>query len=285
VTSHIIQTLPSSAAAYPRALFDLDVRPDPLYAIGRLDALQMPLVSMVGTRDATAYGLRSTRSIASAFARNGVAIVSGLARGIDAAAHRAALECDGQTIAVLGTGVDVPYPVGHAELHRAISERGLVLSESGAGIRAYKGAFPKRNRIIAALAEVTIVVEAGHKSGAQITARQVLDLGRTLACVPGPIDSPQSSGTNQLLRDGAHVIATVEDALTLAGVKTVKQAQPIGLGDNDARVWSALGGEMLSIDAIALRSKLSTQECLVSVTALELGGLVESLITGEIRRR
>ncbi len=245
----------------------------------------MPLVSIVGTRDATGYGLRSTRAIASAFARNGVAIVSGLARGIDAAAHRAALDCDGQTIAILGTGVDVPYPVGHTELHRAISERGLLLSESGAGKRAHKGAFPKRNRIIAALAEVTIVVEAGHKSGAQITARQVLDLGRTLACVPGPIDSPQSEGTNQLLRDGAHVIATVADALTLAGVKRVHQAQPIDLCDNDARVWTAIGAETLSVDAIAARSKLNTRECLVSVTALELSGLVESLITGEVRRR
>lgn len=283
--SHIIQTVPPSSKAYPRALSDLDQIPDPLYAIGDLDTLQLPLVSIVGTRDATGYGLRSTRSIASAFARNGVAIVSGLARGIDAAAHRAALECNGKTIAVLGTGVDVPYPVGHTELHRAIAERGLVISESSSGAKAHKGAFPKRNRIIAALSEVTIVIEAGHKSGAQITARNALDLGRKLAAVPGPIDSPQSAGTNQLLRDGAHVIATVEDALALAGVKKVSQSEPIDLGDNDARVWAALGGETLSIDAIAGRSKLATPECLVSVTALELSGLVECLITGEVRRR
>jgi len=270
---------------YPVDLEDLEHPPEQLYAIGDRSMLEPPIVSIVGTRDATAYGLRVTRIIAGALARAGVSIVSGMARGIDAAAHRAALDCDGQTIAILGTGVDVPYPVGHTELHRAISERGLLLSESGAGKRAHKGAFPKRNRIIAALAEVTIVVEAGHKSGAQITARQVLDLGRTLACVPGPIDSPQSEGTNQLLRDGAHVIATVADALTLAGVKRVHQAQPIDLCDNDARVWTAIGAETLSVDAIAARSKLNTRECLVSVTALELSGLVESLITGEVRRR
>jgi DNA processing protein len=112
-----------------------------------------------------------------------------------------------------------------------------------------------------------------------------LDLGRKVAAVPGQIDSEQSAGTNQLLRDGAHVIATVEDALALAGVKKVSQAEPIDLSDNDARVWAALGGETLSVDAIAARAKLATRECLVSVTALELNGLVESLITGEIRRR
>lgn len=245
----------------------------------------MPLVSIVGTRNATSYGLRTARALSSALARSGIGIVSGMAIGIDAAAHRAALDSGGATIAVLGTGVDVPYPVGHSELHRIICERGLVISESGTGVTAHKGAFPKRNRIIAALSEVTIVVEAGHKSGAQNTARHVMDLDRRLAAVPGPIDSPQSAGTNQLIRDGAQVIATVQDALTLAGVKNVPQAEPIHLGDNEARVWAAIGGETISVDAIAERSSLGTRECLAAITALELNGMVESLITGEVRRR
>lgn len=280
-----IQIVASTAPAFPASLRDLDVVPDSLYAIGNVDLLAMPLVSIVGTRNATSYGLRTARTLSSALVRNGIGIVSGMARGIDAAAHRAALESGGATVAVLGTGVDVPYPVGHAELHRIICERGLVISESRPGAAAHQGAFPKRNRIIAALSEVTIVVEAGHKSGAQNTARHVMALDRRLAAVPGPIDSPQSAGTNQLLRDGAQVIATVQDALALAGVKNVSQSEPIHLGDHEARVWSAIGGETISVDTIAERSSLGTRECLAAITALELNGMVESLITGEVRRR
>ena len=283
--SQRIEILPATAPEYPQQLFDLDQPPDPLYAIGDLSLLSRALVSIVGTREATGYGLKTTRAIATALAHAGCVIVSGLARGIDAAAHRAALECDGGTIAVLGTGIDVPYPVGHRELHRAVAERGLVLSENGPGLHAHKGAFPKRNRIIAALSKVTIVVEAGHKSGAKNTANCVLTIGKTLAAVPGPIDSPQSAGTNTMIRDGAAVIATVEDALALAGVSHVKIAQPLQLEGSDARVWSAIGGETLALDAIASRTGLKVRDCLTAVTSLELQGMVETLVTGEVRHR
>ncbi len=280
-----VQLIASSALAFPDSLRELSVIPDPLFAIGNVDLLKMPLVSIVGTRDATPYGLRTARALASAFARNGIGIVSGMARGVDAAAHRAAIDAGGATIAVLGTGVDVPYPAGHTELHRIICENGLVISESRCGARAHQGAFPKRNRIIAALGKITIVVEAGHKSGAQNTARHAMELDRQLACVPGPIDSPQSAGANQLLRDGAHVLATVEDALALAGVKNTAQQEPIQLGDEEAKVWSAIGNETLGPDVIAIRSGLGTRRVLTAVTALELNGMIESLITGEVRRR
>jgi len=285
VTSPTIEAVSVTCDAYPESLYDLDQPPDPLYTIGDLALLARPMVSIVGTREATSYGLRTARAIATALAESGVVIVSGMARGIDAAAHRAALECGGSTIAVLGTGVDVPYPVGHTELHRLICNKGLVLSENGAGARAYKGAFPRRNRIIAALGKFTIVVEAGHQSGAINTANHVISLGKTLAAVPGPIDSPQSQGANQLLRDGASVIAEVGDALILAGVARVAQRQPLHLADAEARVWSAIGGETVRLDLIAQRSGLSTRDCLTSVTALELGGMIESLVTGEVRRR
>lgn len=280
-----IRAIAATAPEFPASLNELDIVPDPIFTIGEISTLERPLVSIVGTRDPTAYGLRTTRAIASAFARAGVVVVSGMARGIDAAAHRAAIECDSSTIAVLGTGIDVPYPVGHTELHRVIGERGLVISESPSGASAHKGSFPRRNRIIAALGKITIVVEAGHKSGALNTARHAIELGKTVAAVPGPIDSPQSDGTNQLLRDGAAVIASVADALALAGVNRVAQSEPIQLADVDAKVWSALGGESLSIDSIAARTQLSTRECLGAVTSLELSGMIESLITGEIRRR
>jgi len=262
--------------------------PDPprqIFMIGDRRCLEQPLVAIVGTREPTAYGIRSARSIASALAAAGIGVVSGMARGIDSVAHRAAIDVNGQTIAVLGTGIDVPYPAGHRELHRVIGTRGLLVSESGPGVRAHKGVFPRRNRIIAGLGRVTIVVEAGHRSGALITAGHALHLHRTLAAVPGPIDSPQSEGTNQLLRDGASVIASVADALALMGVTEPPQRRPIQLSEIEGAVWSALAGGPLTVDGVAARASASPRECLTAVTSLELKGMVECLVTGEVRRR
>jgi DNA processing protein len=132
---------------------------------------------------------------------------------------------------------------------------------------------------------LTIVIEAGLKSGALSTARHALDLGRTLAALPGPIDSPQSMGANLLLRDGASAISSIADALSLAGITSVVQPQPLSLSHTDARVWAAIGAETLPLDTIAARAKLAPRECMAAVTTLELSGMVESLITGEIRRR
>lgn len=269
---------------YPASLEDLASPPDPLFMIGDPAVLRGPLVSIVGTREPTPYGIKTARAISAAFAKAGVGVVSGMARGIDAVAHRAALEHGVATVAILGTGIDVPYPAGHRELHRVISEKGLVASESGPGLKAHQGAFPKRNRIIAALSPVTIVVEAGHKSGALNTASQALELGRTVAAVPGPIDSPQSEGTNQLIRDGATVIATMEDALALVGASPSASA-PYQLSDIDAVVWSELGSGPLTIDVLSSRTRLASRDCLTSVTSLEIQGMVESLVTGEVRRR
>ncbi len=271
--------------AYPPSLGDLAVPPEQLYALGDPVMLDAPRVAVVGTRDPTAYGLRMTRAIVAGLARAGVCIISGMARGIDAAAHRAALEVAGRTVAVMGTGIDVPYPVAHRELHQILAERGLVLSEYGSGVRAHRGAFPRRNRIIAALAPVTIVVEAGARSGALNTAGQALELGRTVAAVPGPIDSPQSTGTNELIRDGATVIAAVGDALSLAGVDAPSRPRELELDVRESRVWDALGGGGLDVDTLSNRSNLPARECLAAVTSLEILGLVECLLTGEVRRR
>jgi DNA processing protein len=243
------------------------------------------MVSIVGTRNATPYGLRITRQIAMRLAEAGVTIVSGLARGIDAAAHRGALECRGKTIAVMGTGADVPYPQPHRALHAEICNQGLVISEYDPGSRQGPGSFPKRNRIIAGLGKLTVVVEAGFKSGTHHTVTYANRFGRTLAAVPGPIDSEQSKGTNLLLRDGASVITSVEDVLQLAGVIGAKPTPPLTLEGNDALVWSALGPESLEVDTLASRTGLSARDCLTSVTSLELSGMVECLITGEVRRR
>lgn len=212
-------------------------------------------------------------------------MISGMARGIDAAAHRSALEAGGRTVAVLGTGIDVPYPASHRELHRAIGEKGCVVSEYGPGVGAHRGTFPRRNRIIAGLAPVTIVIEAGTKSGALLTAGFADSLNRTVAAVPGPIDSPQSAGCNELIRDRAHVIASVADALTLVGIAAPEERPPLRLSANDAKVWKAVAGGPLGVDAISIRTRLTTRECLSAVTSLELEGFVEVLVTGEVRRR
>ena len=275
----------SSSEFYPGELRDLAHPPVQLFAIGSAATLTPPRVSIVGTRNSSAYGERVTRSLTRALVRAGVSIVSGMARGIDGTAHRTALEEGGRTVAVLGTGVDVPYPVGHRQLHRAIAENGLVLSENEPGSRAHAGSFPKRNRIIGALAPVTIVVEAGFKSGALNTASQALDLGRVVAAVPGPIDSAQSQGSNQLLRDGAVVIAAPEDALALLGLTVPKESQRPVLPVAEAKVWDALDAGYSQIDTLVTRTELTLPACLAAVTSLELMGLIECSSAGEVRRR
>jgi DNA processing protein len=269
---------------YPVELLDLSAPPAELYAIGRASALTKPRVAIVGTRNSTAYGERATRSLTRALVRAGVSIVSGMARGIDGAAHRTAIEAGGNTVAVLGTGIDVPYPAGHRQLHRSIGEHGLVLSENPPGATAHQGAFPKRNRIIVALAPVTIVVEAGFKSGALNTATQALELNRVVAAVPGPIDSEQSKGSNQLLRDGALMIASVEDALALLGVSAPKDCPIPNLAENERRIWDSLGEGFIELDTLATKAQLTTPECLAAVTSLELMGLLECSAAGEVRR-
>ncbi|MGI8619414.1 MAG: DNA-processing protein DprA [Gemmatimonadaceae bacterium] len=277
-------TWSKGSADYPAELLDLPNPPDPLFVLGARMALDAPRVAIVGTRDCTGYGDRTARKLAGAIARAGGCVISGMARGVDACAHRAALEVGGKTVAVLGTGVDVPYPRGHSRLHGQIAEQGLVISESSAGVAAFRGCFPRRNRIIAALATVTIVVEAGHKSGALLTAKNALELGRTVAAVPGPIDSPNSAGTNELLRDGAHVIATVDDALALAGFPAAPELPLPDLSDAERAVWEALGKGAAPLDVIADRAGLQLRDCMMAMTSLELRGLVSAGFSGEYRR-
>jgi DNA processing protein len=271
---------------YPPALLDLRDPPRVLWAIGDGATLRPPVVAIVGTRKATAYGERVTREIAGSLARAGACVVSGMARGIDGIAHIAALEADGRTVAVLGTGVDIAYPAGHRPLHARIRAHGLLLSEELPGAHAGPGSFPRRNRLIAALATVTIVVEAGVKSGAMITAGHALELGRTIAAVPGPIDAPQSAGTNSLVRDGATVIAEVADALQLIGLtRPIRRHDATIATDSERAVWGALGDGALDVDTLAMRAGLPARECLAAITTLELSGAIECALTGEIRRR
>jgi DNA processing protein len=272
-----VHRLARGGAGYPASLLELESPPADLYAMGDLTALEQSPgrhVAIVGTRKASHYGLRIAEALGQRFAEAGAVVVSGMARGIDAAAHDGALSAGGKTIAVLGTGVDVPYPVGNRGLHRRLIHRGLVVSENAPGRGAYQGCFPRRNRIIAALARVTIVVEAGFKSGALITANLSAAMGRTFAAVPGPIDSPESMGSNQLLRDGAQVIASVEDALSLLGVLKNSTVPNPPMGALEANIWHELGQGPASPDALADRLEVPARALLESVGTLELMGLV-----------
>ena len=271
-------------ARYPGALLDLPAPPPRIWARGNLALLDMPCVAVVGTRRATPYAERVTAQIATTLARAGACVVSGLARGVDGVAHRAALAVDGATIAVLGTGVDVVYPRGHVALQAEIGRRGLLLSELEPHNRAHGGSFPKRNRLIAAIASVTIVVEGGVKSGALITAECASQLNRTVAAVPGPIDVPQSRGSNELLRDGAHPITSMADLLSLTGLTA-----PIRIGDLpedgcERRMWDALGLGAADVDTLCSRARLPAHEGMAAVSALELRGLIECALSGEVRR-
>ena len=210
----------------PDCFRDLSRPPAGIWYLGdrsALDGAPEGHVAIVGTREASPYGIRTAERLAAACARAGLVVVSGLARGVDAAGHRAALSEGGRTIGVQGTGVDVPYPASHRTLHDALARQGTVISEMEPGTRATPGCFPRRNRLIAALCQVTVVVEAGFKSGAINTASQALDLGRTVAAVPGRIDDAGSAGANLLIRDGAQVITEIADLLALFGPDVVRR--------------------------------------------------------------
>ncbi len=269
---------------FPAGMRDLSSCPAALFALGDLELLNRPCAAIVGTRAATPYGARVTRAVANGLAERGVVVVSGMARGIDAVAHRCALEVGGGTIAVLGTGIDVVYPRGHRALQDDIGARGLLLSEELPGERADGGSFPRRNRLIAAQAQVTIVIEAGIRSGALITANHALELGRTVAAVPGAIDSPTSAGSNMLIRDGAIVIAELADALSLFGLSGVRAA-PVLTQATERVVWEALAAGDVDPDSLAALAGLTERECLTALSALELAGLVAFGVAGEVRRR
>lgn len=270
---------------WARPLDDASPSVNALYALGNAECMRAPLCAVVGTRLSTEYGERITTQLVTTLAAAGVGIVSGLARGIDAAAHRAALDVGGRTIAVLGTGIDVPYPAGHRELHQRVATHGLVLSENPPGTKAQPGCFPKRNRIIAALAPVTVVVEAGFKSGAQSTANAALSLGRRVAAVPGPIDSPQSAGTNALIFSGADVITCAGDVFSLLGLGPPKAERVENSLRGDAlAVWRALARGAIACEDVPAAADLPLPRALSAVSELEIAGHVTVGLDDRVRR-
>lgn len=272
---------------WPHEIATLASPPRELHYTGDIGVLGRPCVAIVGSRQPTAYGERIARELSTALASAGACIVSGMAFGIDAVAHRAALNAGGVTAAVLAAGIDLVYPRAHTALYNEIAEQGVVLSEFPVGYATFNGCFPRRNRIIAGLSRLTIVVEAGAKSGALITAGNAADFGRNVAAIPGPIDSPQSEGCNQLLRDGAHVIASIADALTLANLTPSGEAVVLPpLGADEATVWDAVAQHAAeTADQIITHTGWPASRALAALTQLEIQGLLECSAGGVIARR
>lgn len=268
---------------YPPALRHVHDPPPRLYLRGRLardpGALAAPAIAIVGARDATAYGLAVARDLARGLAESGIVVVSGLALGIDGAAHRGALEAGGCTIAVVGGGSDVVYPRQHAELRRQILARGVVISEHPAETPPRKEHFPRRNRIVSGLALGVVVVEATLKSGSLSTARHAVEQGREVFAVPGPVGAPRSIGPHALLKRGARLVESVDDVLAELPRGVARPASMPGgrhrLPAALARVLAAVAAGATTVDALALRLDEKVPQILENLLALELRGLLE----------
>ncbi|OBG44010.1 DNA protecting protein DprA [Mycobacterium alsense] len=254
-----------------------------LWALGpeRLDEVASRAAALVGTRASTMYGEHVAADLATGLAERDVAVVSGGAYGIDGAAHRAALDCEGITAAVLASGIDIPYPAGHSALLHRIGQRGLVFSEYPPGVRPARHRFLTRNRLVAAVAGAAVVVEAGLRSGAANTAAWARALGRVVAAVPGPVTSSASAGCHALLRDGAELVTRADDVVELVGrVGELAPEEPRpttaldGLGDAERRVYEALPGRgAAAVDEIAVASGLAPERVLGPLAILEVAGL------------
>jgi DNA processing protein len=256
----------------------IDDRPAVLLAEGdRPDALERPRVAVVGTRAATPHGLADARELGAVLARAGVTVVSGLAIGIDGAAHEGALDAGGTVVGVVGTGLDVVYPRRHDVLHARVRDHGLLLSEYRYGTRPHPSRFPVRNRIIAALADVVVVVEATSGGGARITADKALEYGRDVCAYPGSRRNPSARGTNELLRS-AHLVLEPEDVLGLLHLTPGDRRAPANGGTpataGERAVLAALGGEPATVDELTGLTGLGPGPTAVAVSGLVRSGLI-----------
>jgi DNA processing protein len=291
------RTLVLVDSGYPAALRGLPQPPAVLHFQGRVELLSRPGIAVIGTRAHSTYGRDATVSFVVGLVRAGYTIISGLARGIDGIAHATALEIGGDTVGVLGTGLDVPYPPEHEELIRWVAEHGCLVTEFPEGTPPLKYHFPQRNRIIAGLARAVLVVEAPEKSGAMITAEYALEEGKEVFAVPGPIHNPTSAGTNRLIQDGAALVTSAADVLRIMESRTGEQLpQPLagGLDVDDLedqlqrepepgaselarRAWSALESGARGVDDLVEDLGAAPASLAAALLELELAGLVQKL--------
>ena len=271
---------------FPPLLSEIPDPPALLYVWGDVAWLRGPAVGIVGSRDHTPYGADAARILAAGVARAGVVVTSGMARGIDAVAHAAALDAGGASVGVLGNGFGVIYPAANRALYERMITAGCLVSELPPGERPHAGAFPRRNRLISGLAGVTVVVEAAAGSGALITSDCALDQGRVVLAVPGPITSPTSLGCNRLIQQGAKPALSAADILEELGLPGVADPGPAARGDKAARsqprdlndlqrsLWDALLAEPKHVDLLVATAGGETSAVLTALTELEMRGLV-----------
>jgi DNA processing protein len=276
-----VQVLTWEDDSYPRRLKEIDQSPPVLYVRGELLEDDQWAVAIVGTRRSTAYGRQVTSALAETMAHSGISVVSGLARGIDAVAHNAALEAGGRTLAVLGSGVDRIYPPEHRKLAHKIMSSGAIISDYPPGTAPEGSNFPPRNRIISGLSQAVVVVEAGARSGALITAAYAADQGREVFAVPGNIYAPQSKGANVLLREGAQILLDPGDLLEALNLDQVSQHRTaraaLPADATEAQLFELLGHEPLHVDEIRARCDLPIEAVSAALTLMELKGLVRQV--------
>ncbi len=270
-------------ADYPRPLLDTPDPPPLLYFKGRRELLGTPALAVVGSRNATPQGIANAEAFAAALSDAGLCIVSGLALGIDAAAHRGGLRGAGSSIAVVGTGLDIVYPAGNRALAHELAARGLLLSEFPLGMPALAGNFPRRNRVISGLALGVLVVEAALKSGSLITARLAAEQGREVFAIPGSIHSPLSRGCHQLIRQGAKLAEGAGDILEELGrgggaAAGAAPAQP------EHPLLAHLGFDPVDVDTLCARSGLPAERVSAALLELELAGRVAPVAGGKYQR-
>lgn len=280
----MFRTLTVEDADYPAPLRTIPDPPPVLHVWGSLIPEDTAAVAIVGSRLATTHGVFTAGKLARDLAAHGLTIVSGLAVGIDAAAHRGALAAGGRTIAVLGGGLERIFPREHEPLARAIAEHGAVLSEFPMTAPALRGHFPQRNRLISGLSLGVIVVEAAIHSGALITARLAAEQGREVFAVPGPAGSPTSHGTHGLLRDGARLVESAEDVLAelkgplTASVKVIREAQPAPrVTAEEAPIYAHLSTQPVAVDALTAETRIPAAQLLPLLLNLELKGLIRQV--------
>jgi DNA processing protein len=293
-----VDVLTEGGDGYPGLLSRIADPPAMLFVRGRLEPCDSLAVAVVGARNASPYGKRVAWQLAGGLARAGYTVVSGLARGIDAAAHRGALDAGGRTIAVLGTGVLNIYPPEHADLATEVISRGALVSEAPPLADGHAGSFPQRNRIVSGLTLGTVVVEAAERSGALITARLATEQGREVFAVPGQIDCRTARGCHGLIRDGAKLVQGIDDILEELGPlfettvgpdgRTVKSPAELDLGDVERRVLDAVDAHAVAgacdIDVLVAETNLAASQVLSTVGVLEMRRILRRLPGNRVER-
>ena len=274
----MIYKLNKDDPGFPEMLREINMPPSQIYCNGNVELLKSPCVAIVGSRRCTQYGVTVAKSIGKRLAENGVTIVSGMARGIDTAAHKGALEAEGNTIAVFGCGLDLCYPSENRGLKREIEKNGLIISEYSVGMEAKPFTFPERNRIISGISESVIIVEAANRSGSLITAELAADQSRNVYAVPGNITSAASFGSNKLIREGVTPLILIDDVLTDMGITPgCEENIMLRLGEDERSIYNVVKkSSEVTFEEICAATGLSPAAVSGVVTVLEMKGIVVS---------